>query len=401
MTTETIETIETTETTADGTTADDTALAQGGFDLAEVERFAFKIAQDQATATVSALGWLGDRLGLWAALAAAGPVTSGELAARTGLVERYLREWLASQYAAGNLRYDPANEQFHLPAEWAAVLADPNSPAASAGGYESIMGFYAAADRLVDTFRTGGGIEWGSHDPRLYSGVHRYFGPLYRASLVSEWLPALDGIVDRLRSGVKVLDVGCGHGSSTLLMAEAFPSSTFHGVDPHPQSVHAARTAAHRAGVADWTTFAVAPVTGDIGGGYSLICFFDSFHHVRDAVAAAAACYRALAPGGTLMLVEPRAADRVEDNTDVVGQSFYAASTLVCLPDALSQPEPGTDGDHAAHAAHAAHGDAPGRDALGGMAGPARIAEVLRAGGFGSVRVAAETMVNIVIEARR
>ncbi|WP_243657641.1 class I SAM-dependent methyltransferase [Parafrankia sp. BMG5.11] len=412
MTSTTIETTagetsrEATPGTTDGTvpgSAPETAGAAvaeagtpAGLDLAEVERFTYKIAQDQAVATVGALGWLGDRLGLWAALAAAGPVTSTELAAATGLAERYLREWLASQFAAGNLRHDPASGRFHLPAEWAAVLADPNSPVASAGGYESLMGFYAAADRLVEAFRTGGGIGWGTHDPRLYSGVDRFFGPLYRASLVSEWLPALDGVVERLRAGAKVLDVGCGHGTSTLLMAEAFPMSTFHGVDPHPESIHAARTAANRARVADWTTFSVAPVTGDIGNGYDLVCFFDSFHHVRDAVAAAAACRRAMAPGGTLMLVEPRAGDSVQENTDVVGLTFYAASTLVCLPDALSQH--GHGHDHVGGHDHDGDGDAT--DALGGMAGPARLREVLTAAGFGSVRVAAETMVNIVVEAR-
>ncbi|WP_154677008.1 class I SAM-dependent methyltransferase [Parafrankia discariae] len=400
----------TSEEAAPGTTAEAApgtvgaaAAAAGpsaGLDLAEVERFAYKIAQDQAIATVGALGWLGDRLGLWACLAAAGPVTSTELAAATGLAERYLREWLASQFAAGNLRHDPASGRFHLPAEWAAVLADPDSPVASAGGYESLMGFYAAADRLVEAFRTGGGIGWGTHDPRLYSGVDRFFAPLYRASLVREWLPALGGVVERLRAGAKVLDVGCGHGTSTLLMAEAFPASTFHGVDPHPESINAARTAANRAGVADWTTFSVAPVTGGIGDGYDLICFFDSFHHVRDAVAAAVACRRAMAPGGTLMLVEPRAGDSVQENTDVVGLSFYAASTLVCLPDALSQHDHDRDGD-GDHGADILAGERGARDALGGMAGPARLGEVLTAAGFGSVRVAAETMVNIVVEARQ
>lgn len=360
------------------TTITDT-VRESAIDLERLEQFALKVATDRATAAAGALVYVGDRLGLWTALAASGPVTSTELAARTGYTERYLREWLATQSVVGYLTYDPETERFDLPVEHAAVFADPTSPAYQAGSFEANIAFFAATDRLVEAFRTGGGIPWGQHDARLYSGVDRFFRPLYQRSLVSEWLPALDGLVERLTHGARVLDVGCGHGTPELIMARAFPESRFHGVDVHAGSIDAARLAASAAGVDDRVSFSVADAADALGGDYDLVCFFDSFHHAGDPVAAARQARAALRPDGVLMLVEPRAGDRVEDNQNVVGLTYFAASTLVCVPDALSQGA---------------------TEALGGQAGPARLEDVLLRAGFTQVRVAAEAPFNLVVEAR-
>jgi SAM-dependent methyltransferase len=362
-----------TATIATGSDTDGAAI-----DLARVEAFAYQVATDQARASAGVLAWVGDRLGLWAALAE-GPATSVELAARTGCAERHLREWLATQVAVGYAEYDPATGRFRLPAEHAAVLADRTSPADQSGGFESVVSFFAAADRLAEAYRTGGGIPWGEHDPRLYSGCDRFFRPLYEASLVGEWLPAVEGAVERLTRGARVLDVGCGHGTAELIMARAFPASTFRGIDVHAGSVAAAREAAADAGVADRVEFAVADAGAPLGEGYDLVCFFDSFHHVGDPVAAARRAREALAADGALVLVEPRAADRLEANLDLVGLTWYGASAIVCVPDAMSQGA---------------------TDALGGPAGPARLADVLTRAGFTRVRVAAEGPFNIVVEAR-
>ena len=344
-----------------------------------IERFAETVATDQARSTAGALAYIGDRLGIWAAMAGIGPVTSGELADVTGLHERYLREWLATQTAVGYITYDPGTGRFSLPPEHAAVLADESSPAALAGGFESLAAFWAVADRIADDFRSGDGIPWSEQDHRLFSGVDRFFRPLYERSLTTEWLPALDGTVATLERGGRVLDVGCGFGTSTILMAEAYPRSTFHGIDPHAGSIAAARDAAAKAGVADRVTFQTASALDDVGTGWDLICFFDAFHHLGDPITAARRARQSLGEEGTLMLVEPRATDRLEDNLDLVGLTFYSASTLVCVPDALSQR---------------------GATALGGQAGAARLREVVAEAGFSRFRQAVETPFNVVIEVR-
>lgn len=360
-------------------TPDDEAETAAIVDEARIEAFAFKVAEDQAVGTAGTLAYLGDRLGLWVALAEAGPVTAGELAEHCGLSPRYLAEWLATQSAIGYVTYEPASGRFTLPTEHAAVLADDDSPAAMIGGFEVQAALWAVSDRLVDAFRTGEGLAWSEQDPRLFSGVARFFRSLYTASLVPEWLPALDGVVPRLEEGARVLDVGCGYGITTRLMAESFPRSSFTGVEPHEASVAQARADAQEAGLADRVTFEVGTAERIPGSDWDLICYFDAFHHLGGPVAAARAARRALADDGTLMLVEPRARDRLEDNLDVVGLTFYGGSTLVCVPDALAQ-----DGGHA----------------LGGQAGPARLTEVLTEAGFTRVRTARETDFNLVVEAR-
>jgi len=349
-------------------------------DLEAVEQFSLKVAVDQAVGSAGVLAYIGDRLGLWAVLADVGPTTAQDLAGVTRLHQRYLSEWLAAMAAADYVTYDPTTGRYALPPERALVLADESSLASAAGGFEAQAAFWAVSDRVADAFRTGEGIAWSDNDPRLFSGVRRYFRPFYEEGLVSTWLPALDGIVAELRRGGRVLDVGCGHGLSTILMAEAFPRSSFRGIDVDAGSIDQARKAARKAGVDDRVSFDVTTAEGgDVGDGWDLVCYFDAFHHVGDPVGAARQAHRALAPGGRLMLVEPLASDRLEDNLNPVGLTFYSASTLVCVTDALAQ-----DADLV----------------LGGQAGPARLREVLTEAGFTAVRVAHEGDVNMVIEAR-
>ncbi|WP_084964264.1 class I SAM-dependent methyltransferase [Thermoactinospora rubra] len=348
-------------------------------DLERVKRFAGDIALKRAGASAVLLSYLGDKLDIWRAMAGAGPLDSGELAARTGLSERHLREWLAAQAVAGHVIYDPGRGTFELPDEHAAVLADPDSPAYQGGGLECAAAFWLAADRIAEDFRTGRGVGWHEHDPRLFSGVARFFEPLYRTALVGQWLPALDGVADRLREGAHVLDVGCGHGGSTVLMAQTYPQSHFMGVDYHEESIAAAREAAKRAGVADRVEFLVADAHSYPAGSWDLICFFDALHDMGDPLGAAARARASLAPGGAVMVVEPFARDRLEDSIgSLVALSYYTASTMVCVPNSLAQ-----DGA-----------------ALGAQAGPDALAEMLRLAGFGRVRTALETDFNLVLEAR-
>jgi SAM-dependent methyltransferase len=336
--------------------------------------FAEKVGADQAVTLGAALAYVGDRLGLWAALAAAGPVTSQELADRTGLAERYLREWLAAQAAAGYLDHDEG--RFVLAPERAAVLAVEESPAALAGGFEFAAALWAGTERLADAFRTGRGISWAEQDRRLACSTDRSFRPAYLTYLAGEWLPALDGVVARLQAGARVLDVGCGLGGASLMIAEAFPRAAVHGVDPLHESVQAA--AARADGRA---TFSVGTATDYATDGWDLVCFFDALHDMGDPLAAAQHAREAVADDGTVMFVEPAAGDRLEDNLHPIGLTYYAASTAFCVPGALSQTH-----DHC--------------DVLGAQAGSRRLVEVLTEAGFSRVREAARTPFHVVIEGR-
>jgi SAM-dependent methyltransferase len=351
-------------------------MAVTDIDEAKLEAFVGHVATELGAAVNAALVLIGDQLGLFRAMADAQPVSSEELAARTGTQERYVREWLAAQAASGFLEYGEAG--YVLPPEHALVLADPDSPFEMIGAFQSGNAAVAARERVAERFLTGEGLGWHEHHHGLFHGVERAFAVGYRASLVTEWLPALDGVVERLEAGGSAADVGCGHGISTILMAQAFPASRFVGIDYHAESIATARERAAEAGVSN-VEFHVAGADEIPGSGYDLVAFFDAFHDLGDPLAAARSAVAALAPGGRCMLVEPFAGDRVEDNLHPVGRFYYAMSTLVCTPGSLSQP---------------------GRAGLGTQAGEARLAEVLRAGGFGAVRRAAETPLNLVLEAR-
>lgn len=322
---------------------------------------------------------LGHRLGLYKAMAGAGPLSARELARRAGCAERYVREWLNSQVAGGYVAFHAVSGTYELTTEQAHVLADEDSPVFIPNAWATPASMWADEDKAVEAFRTGKGIAWGDHDGRLFCGVAAFYRNGYRASLVPEWLPALDGVVDKLKAGALVADVGCGHGHSTVLMAQAFPASQFCGFDAHGESVAEAQKVAAEAGVGRRATFATAPASGYPGTGYDLICFFDCLHDLGDPVAAAAHAARTLAPAGTVMLVEPFANDRVEDNISPVARMYYAASTTICCAHAIAEG---------------------GRMVLGAQAGEARLADVFRKAGFTRFRRAFETPFNLVLEAQ-
>lgn len=358
----------------------DTAHATGPvMDEAKIEEFAERVGADQSIGVASVLVYIGDRLGLWEAMAEAGPVTGGELADRTGLDSRYLEEWLAAQASTDYVVYESDTGRFSLPPEHAAVLADDDSPAALVGGFEFQAGCWADADLVIEVFKTGEGIPWGRHDPRVLSGVYRFFRPLYDEGLIPRWLPSIEGMVSILEEGARVLDIGCGLGRSTIVMASEFPNSQFLGVDPDKKSIVQARRFAEEAGVDERTSFEVTRAEDDLGGDWDLISVFDAFHHFGDPAAAARRFREALSDRGVVMLVEPLSKDALVDNLEAAGPLYYSPSTLVCIPDALSQ-----------------YGGA----ALGAQAGPARIAQILTEAGFSAVRVAEETDFNLIFEAR-
>ena len=348
-------------------------------DDAKLEAFVGQAVVDMGAAISGLLLHIGDRLGLYKAMAGAGPVTSSTLAARTGTAERYVREWLGNQAAGGYVVHDPADGTFELPPEQAMVVAEEDSPVFLGGAFESIASCYADHDLFVDAFRTGAGVGWQEHDERLFSGVLRLFRPGYAAHLVDEWLPALDGVVEKLRAGASVADVGCGLGASTIIMAQAFQRSTFAGFDIHEPSIDAARKAAIEAGVDLRARFDVATAKELPGSGYDLVCMFDCLHDMGDPVGAARRIRQALAPDGTLLLVEPLAGDGLEHNLNPVGRAFYGLSTVICTPNSLAQ-EIGLG--------------------LGAQAGELQLAEVLREAGFSHVRLATKTPFNLILEAR-
>lgn len=348
-------------------------------DTQTTETFAGRMLEDLGAAVTAALVYLGDRLGLYRALAEHGPLSPLELAEHCSVAERYAREWLANQAASTYLDYDAATGRFRLPPEHAAVLADETSPYLMVGGFVSNAAIFQSIDELERAFRTGEGVSYHQHDERLCHGIERFFAPTYRASLVQSWLPALEGVVDALESGATVADIGCGHGATLLLMAEAFPRARFVGYDDHPGAIETARLRATEAKVCDRVRFEAVGPGGLPENAFDVVAFFDSLHDMGDPAGAAVSARRALKPGGTLMVVEPRAGDRLEDNLNPVGRAYYGFSTLVCTPASLSQE---------------------GRCGLGAQAGEARLREVLTRAGFRSIRRAAETPFNLVLQAR-
>jgi SAM-dependent methyltransferase len=347
-------------------------------DPKRLDEFVGKVVGDLGAAMTAALVVVGDKLGLYKALAAGGAMTSGELAARTGTAERYVREWLNAQAAAGYVTYDAAHGRYSLSPEQAVALADENSPAFVLGGFQAMTAAMKAEPKVTAAFRTGAGLGWHDHDPALFEGTERFFRPGYNANLVNTWIPALDGVEAKLKAGALVADVGCGHGTSSVIMAKAYPRSKFFGFDYHAPSIDRARKTAADAGVADRVTFEVAPAK-NYPGTYDFVTFFDCLHDMGDPIGAAAHVRSTLDRDGTWMIVEPFANDRVEDNLNPVGRVFYAASTLICTPASLSQ-EVGM--------------------ALGAQAGESRLREVVSKGGFKRFRRATQTPFNLVLEAR-
>ena len=345
----------------------------------KLEQFVFRAVDEVGATLNTALVVMGDKLGLYRALAGAGGLTPVELARRTGVSERYVREWLNAQAAGGYVEYDPASGTYTLPPEQTMALTDEESPAYLPGFFQIALGSVLDSPRITEAARSGEGVGWHEHGYDVFDGCERFFRPGYNANLLPAWLPSLDGVVEKLERGAQVADVGCGHGSSTILMAQAFPNSTFVGSDYHEGSIETARTRAEEAGVADRVRFEHAPAAAYPGGGYDLVTMFDCLHDMGDPVGAARHVRETLADDGTWMIVEPMAGDRVEDNLNPVGRAYYGFSTFLCTPASLSQ-EVGL--------------------ALGAQAGEARIGDVVSAGGFTRFRRASETPFNLVFEAR-
>jgi SAM-dependent methyltransferase len=345
---------------------------------AKLQDFMGRLVTDMGGAAMMASVLVGDELGLYRAMGDGEAVTPEELAARTECHPRLIREWLHAQAAAGYV--ETADGRFRLSEEQAMALADEDSPVYVAGAATLLASLFLDKDKLTSALRGDGALPWADHHPCLFAGTERFFRPGYRAHLVAEWLPALEGVVSRLQAGAKVADVGCGHGASTLVMAKAFPESRFHGFDFHAASIDAARGRAAAGGLAERVTFEVATAKDYPGRDYDLICFFDCLHDLGDPVGAARHAHQALAQDGTVMLVEPFAGDSLEDNVNPVGRLYYAASTFICTPNSLSQ-EVGLG--------------------LGAQAGEARLREVFTEAGFTRFRRATETPFNLILEARR
>lgn len=323
---------------------------------------------------------LGNKLGLYKAMAGAGPLNSAEVAKRSGCAERYVREWLNAQAAGEYVIYHPSSSTYELTPEQAMVLADDTSPVFIPPAWEVPASMWFDENKALDAFKTGKGVSWADHDGRLYCGVAAFYRNAYRSSLVSEWLPALDGVEEKLKKGARVADIGCGHGHSTIIMAEAFPNSRFFGFDMHKGSIDAAKELAQNAALNGRVTFEVADAASYSDGKFDLICFFDCLHDMGNPVGAAAQAAKALAADGAVMLVEPFAGNQVEDNINPVGRLYYAASSTLCCAHAISEGGP---------------------DVLGAQAGETRLANVFNQAGFTHFRRAAETPFNLILEARR
>lgn len=322
---------------------------------------------------------IGDKLGLYKTLAGSGPMTSSELAAKTGTNERYVREWLNAQSASGYVDYDAAAGRYSMSPEQAMMLADPDSPAFLVGGFQTALAASKIHTKLESAFQTGEGIGWDQHDHAMFHGVERFFRSSYIANLTTQWIPSLDGVEEKLRAGIRVADIACGFGASTILMAQHYPNSLFVGFDAHPDSIQIARERAKAAGVAGRVHFEVATAKQYPGNGYGFVTTFDALHDMGDPQGAAAHVFQSLDPDGAWMIVEPYAGDRVEDNLHPIGRAYYSASTLICTPCSMAQ-EVGA--------------------ALGAQAGEARLRKIVTGGGFTHFRRATQSPFNLVLEAR-
>jgi SAM-dependent methyltransferase len=348
-------------------------------DEERVQEMLGRFVTDFGAALSYPLVLIGERLGLFRAMADGDPLTPEELAERTSTESRYVREWLSAMAAGGYVTYDAEEERFRLEPEQALVLAREDGPAYVPGAFHVAASVLRDLDRTVEAFQTGEGVGWHEHDHALFHGTERFFRPGYAVNLTSSWIPALADVEEKLRRGASVADIGCGHGASTIIMAQAYPASSFVGFDYHTGSIEAAHRAAEQAGVADRVRFEAAGAHDFGGEGYDLVCVFDALHDMGDPIGAARHVRDVLDEDGTWLIVEPIAGDKLEDNLNPVGRVFYSASTAVCVPNARSQ-----DG---------------GMD-LGAQAGEARLRDVLSEGGFSRIRRAAETPFNLILEAR-
>lgn len=353
--------------------------ARAAPDMDKLHAFMGKMVGDMGAAISASLVVLGDHLGLYKALHDHGPTTSVDLARATKLNERLIREWLAAQAAAEYITYDAKSGKFSLSPEQAMVFADEDSPVFMAGGFELLSAAFKDEPKVMKAFQNGLGLGWHEHDVCLFRATERFFRPGYNANLTSSWIPALDGVEAKLKAGAKVADVGCGHGASTVLMAQAYPQSSFSGFDYHGPSIERAKQAAIAAGVGERTDFETASAQTYPGDGYDLVCIFDALHDMGDPVGAAAHIRKSLKPDGTWLLVEPFAHDDLADNLNPIGRMFYGASTMVCTPASQSQ-DVGL--------------------ALGAQAGEGRLRKVAEEAGFTRFRRATETPFNMVFEVR-
>lgn len=345
----------------------------------KMHAFLGKVVGDIGAALSSSLAYIGQKLGLYKALAEGGPATPAALAQKTSTNERYVREWLINQASGGYVDYDPATGTYSLAPEQAVALTDESSPFYVGGGFYVAKAMTGAVSRIEDYFRTGGGMLWGEHDPDLFVGTERFFRPGYGAHLIASWIPSLTGIEDKLKAGGKVADVGCGHGSSAIIMAQAYPNSRFWGFDSHSASIETARKRAQDAGVSDQVTFAVANAGEIPDEQFDLVAFFDCLHDMGDPVGACKRASEVLAPEGSAMIVEPMAGNTTEENFNIIGRTFSGASTLCCTSNSLAQNGP----------------------ALGAVAPESAIRAVVIAGGFTEFRRSTETPFNRIFEARR
>jgi len=345
----------------------------------KLNAFLGKVINDFGAALSSGLVYIGIKLGLYKAMAGAGPLTPAQLAQRTGTVERYVREWLVNQAAGGYVEYDAAKETYRLPDEQAVILTDENSPFYVGGGFYVIKAMLRAQERIAEAFRNGGGMLWGEHDPDLFVGTERFFRPGYATHLIKSWIPSLNGAEAKLQKGAKIADVGCGHGASTILMAQAYPNSKFFGFDNHSPSIEHARRAAAEAGVGNRVTFEIADASNFPDKHYDLIAFFDCLHDMGDPLSAVKRAFQTLAADGSVLIVEPMAGNTVEENFNPVGRTFSAASTLCCTANSM----------------------ALGGAALGAIASEDSLRKIVTTGGFKHFRRATQTPFNRIFEARR
>ena len=354
------------------------AMQSVEIDEDKMNAFLGKVIGDFGASLSSVLGYIGQKLGLYEALADSSGLTPPELAAKTNTNERYIREWLINQASGDYVHYDPATGKYSMLPEQAVALTDEESPFYVGGGFHVVKAMMNAQPRIAEHFKDGGGMLWGEHDPDLFVGTERFFRPGYTAHLVGSWIPALTGIEDKLKDGATVADVGCGHGASTIIMAQAYPNSRFYGYDNHAASIENARAKAEAAGVADRVQFEVASANDYPNKGYDLICFFDCLHDMGDPRGAAKHAAETLADGGSCLIVEPMAGNTVEENFNIIGRTFSAASTLCCTSNSL----------------------ATGGPALGAVATEDAIKDVVLSGGFNEFRRATETPFNRIFEAR-